>query len=57
MDPLDDLLIAHQRRAEFERRADEQRLVRSLRGAPSRPTITVCRRPSAAPTPLACCPA
>ena len=58
MDPITSLHVATQRRADYERRATEHRLARSLRPRRMRPSLTVRRpRPATAPAPLSCCPA
>lgn len=57
MDPRNDLLMVAARRADFERRASQHRLVRSLRHRRTWPTVTLRRRPATAVAPLACCPA
>lgn len=56
MDPLTNLHVAQQRRTEYERRACEYRLARSLTDRP-RPTIPFRRRSTPVVGHLNCCPA
>jgi hypothetical protein len=59
MDPITHLQLSAQRRTEFERRANEQRLARAIR--PARSWAMPSRRPRpaavSAPSSIACCPA